>query len=43
MLKKWHELMWFLKPRIYECRDCFLVMWMDSEYIIKKKHEGFKW
>ena len=28
--------LWMIKPRFYNCRDCYYVRWFDGEFIIKK-------
>ena len=30
------KLLWYLKPRIYECKDIWYIKWMGCEYIVKK-------
>lgn len=35
-MNKLDKFLWHVKPRIYECRDVWLIMWLGREFIIHK-------
>ena len=39
--KKIRIFLWNITPRVYICRDVYLVKWVGKEYIIKRNKKNF--
>ena len=34
-MERLKKILWFIKPRIYICKDVYLIRWLDYEFILK--------
>lgn len=36
-MERLKKFLWFIKPRIYICKDVYLIRWLDYEFILERR------